>query len=37
MVPGITYIFVKKYMEKCLKNILEMKELIGMLEHIGLS
>ena len=27
MVPGITHIFVKKYMEECLKDSLEMQEL----------
>ena len=27
MVPGITHIFVQNYVEQCLKNVLEMKEL----------
>ena len=27
MVPGITYLFVKNYMENGLKNLLEMQEL----------
>ena len=27
MVPGITHLFVKKYTEQCLENILEIQEL----------
>ena len=34
MVPGITNIFVKNYMEQCLDNILEMGELTDIISCV---
>ena len=34
MVPGITHIFVKSYMEQCLKNILDMQELTDIILYV---